>query len=332
MTLGFRLVFLWLFLGATCLKAALPPGDHVVRLTHQEKNRWARVFVPTHGDTNTKLPLVVGLHGGGGNPRQFARVTGFEKLAQREGFLLATPAGTHPKFSRAFLTWNAGYCCGSARKEKVDDVGFLSKLLDELPKRVHVDPKRIYLMGHSNGAILTLKAAATLAPRLAAIASVAGSAGGSPPETKTITRFPLPKTPLPALFIHGRADTSVRWDGGYSGGLEPYRRDLSVLQTVKLWTDAMGCKNPVVLHGKTPRFAKTHQYLGCKENVSVNLIELPVHAHSWPGSTQRFGRIRKLLSSRSASVDPEEFSASVAIWEFFRTKTNSPDAPPQKGN
>jgi polyhydroxybutyrate depolymerase len=55
-------------------------------------------------------PLILVLHGGGGNPDRTARLTGFTGPAVRKGYAVVYPAGT----GRRLLSWNAGYCCASA--------------------------------------------------------------------------------------------------------------------------------------------------------------------------------------------------------------------------
>ena len=57
----------------------------------------------------------------------------------------------HPEGTGTPKSWNAGGCCSPASTEGVDDMGFMSALVDEAAKRLCVDPSRVYLMGLSNG-------------------------------------------------------------------------------------------------------------------------------------------------------------------------------------
>lgn len=100
---------------------------------------------------NGRLPLVLVLHGGGGNAAVAENMTGFTEKAAKEGFIVVYPEGSS-RFKDKLLTWNAGHCCGYAMHNRVNDVGFINALLDKLIQDYPVDPKRIYATGMSNGA------------------------------------------------------------------------------------------------------------------------------------------------------------------------------------
>src|ERR1700739_393409 len=81
------------------------------------------ICVPkAYNDTQTPIPLVLVLHGGGGNADQAARPTGMNEAADKAPFIAVFPEGTARKESR-LLTWNAGNCCGYAYANQMDDVG-----------------------------------------------------------------------------------------------------------------------------------------------------------------------------------------------------------------
>src|SRR5258708_5691890 len=97
-----------------------------------------RVHPPTRYNPQTTYPLVIALHGGVGNAAHFAATTGFDQKADQEGFIVVYPQGTG-----LLPTWDAVHCCGEAFKTRVDDVGFISALIDVLVSSQHVDPKRV---------------------------------------------------------------------------------------------------------------------------------------------------------------------------------------------
>ncbi|MGV3591646.1 MAG: hypothetical protein ACO1PZ_08135 [Gammaproteobacteria bacterium] len=70
-------------------------------------------------------PLVILLHGGGGNGENMVEQTGFDAVAAREGLVAVYPYGTSALFDNVLLTWNAGHCCSHAMREDVDDVRFI---------------------------------------------------------------------------------------------------------------------------------------------------------------------------------------------------------------
>jgi len=98
-------------------------------------------------------PLVLVLHGGGGNASIAEGMTGFSELAEKTGFIVVYPEGSG-RFRGRLLTWNAGHCCGHAMEQRVDDVAFISALLDRLGADYPVDPRRIYVTGMSNGGMM----------------------------------------------------------------------------------------------------------------------------------------------------------------------------------
>ena len=115
------------------------------------QTRTYQVHVPAN--LATKVPLVLVLHGAGGSGAYAARYTSMNEVADREGFLAVYPDGTAPLPTLNNLrTWNAAHCCGGAYRKNIDDVGFLAALIKKLTKEYPVDPKRVYVVGHSNGA------------------------------------------------------------------------------------------------------------------------------------------------------------------------------------
>lgn len=200
--------------------AGLPsPGfaaaaDAVQRMSLQHDGD-ARSYVvrvaPGLTQTRRRVPLVLILHGGGGNAEITERMTGFTTKAEKEGFIVVYPEGSS-RFKDKLLTWNAGHCCGYALNNKVDDVGFISALIDKLVRDYPVDPKRIYATGISNGGMMSHRLGIELPHKLAAIASVVGALFG---DEK------MPAQPVSALMINGMLDQSVPYQGGPPGGRFP---------------------------------------------------------------------------------------------------------------
>ncbi len=153
----------------------LEPGDHEFALTFDSRSRYFLVHVPPQAMAGEPLPVVLALHGGGGNPEQFKSENGVDEVADAAGFIAVYPAGTGG-LPRTLLTWNTGTdCCGFALEQDVDDVGFLVAVVDDLDSRTEVDSRRVYFTGHSNGGIMAYRIAAEAAERVAAIAPVAGA-------------------------------------------------------------------------------------------------------------------------------------------------------------
>ena len=246
------------------------------------------------------VPLVLVLHGGGGNADNAERMTGFTEKAEKEGFIVVYPEGTG-RFRKKHLTWNAGHCCGIAMKRRVDDVGFIGALLDKLLVDYPIDPKRVYATGMSNGGMMTHRLGIGLADRLAAIAPVVATLFGD--ET-------TPPHPVSALMINGLLDKSVPPEGGSPGGRFPSAWDGTptkpALEQAAFWAEADGCR------GDSERIDEG-QYLltqyHCPAGRAVALYLIKDNGHAWPGGQR---------GSRLGDKPGTALNATDLIWTFFK--------------
>jgi polyhydroxybutyrate depolymerase len=248
------------------------------------------VHPPKGYDGKTPLPLVLVLHGAVQGATNVERMSGMSVKADKENFLVAYPNGT----SRSGLapTWNAGACCGYAMTKKVDDVGFLSALIDRLERDYTVDPKRIFVTGISNGGMMSYRLACELADRVAAIAPVEGA---QDVECR-------PSGPVSVVIFHGTADLLVPYKGGRTPfQIGPVRTDTSVRSTVAFWVKQDGCST-------APKHEETSQlridtYSGCKDGTGVALYTIKGGHHMWPGTP----------------LSRNQVPATDIMWSFFAT-------------
>ena len=248
-------------------------GVSTVTLKHGGLDRSYLLVVPKQFKPGP-VPVVVALHGVTSNARAMLAVTEMQRYADRDGFL-----GVIPNGSGGLSGWNAGWIDLSGGK--ADDVGFIRTILDRTEKEFSVDKKRVYVLGHSNGAFLTNKVAAELGYRVAAFASVAGSIG-----LKTGERIPNPKAPTSALFIHGLADSVVSYDGTVKALIAP----VSAPDAAAFWAkaDAAGPKPTKTDYagGKAVRTL----YARGRDGTEVELITTKNGLHDFPGAPTRRGR------------------------------------------
>lgn len=272
-------------------------------LSHQGRERSYVIEVPATAD-EARLPVVIVLHGGGGDAGNAARMTGFSGKAAREGFIVIYPNGTARRFSGDHFTWNAGHCCGYAMRHHVDDVGFIRRLIDIAVARDNADPHRIYVAGMSNGALMTHRLGIELGSRLAAIAPVAGGLFG---DEKA------PAAPLSALIINGALDRSIPLEGGPTEGRFKASWDGAPLRPgayqEEFWAAANGCEAEAREERPGPHLLLRHY--GCPQGREVARFIVEDGGHAWPGGEQG----SRLGDPPSAALD-----ATDAIWEFFKTK------------
>jgi len=287
--------------------AAGPAGYYLKQsqtLMHGGIKRSYEVRVPKGLDkSGSRVPLVLVLHGGGGNGVNAEAMTGFTEKAVKEGFVVVYPEGTG-RFAGRFLTWNAGHCCGRAMEKRVDDVGFINVLLDRLIKDYPVDPKRVYVTGLSNGGMMTHRLGIELSHRITAIAPVIATLFGD--EKK-------PAHPVSALMINGMLDQSVPYQGGSPGGRFPDAWDgttaLPALAQATFWAGANGC---VATPDEQDQGAFVVTRYRCPDGKDVAFYLVKDNGHAWPGGKSGTRRGDKPSSS---------IHATDVIWVFFKAQT-----------
>jgi polyhydroxybutyrate depolymerase len=298
-------MLLGLFLFATMIQTEIPltPGEHTRTLVVAERQRTYFAHVPRSYDGSKPVPVVLAFHGGGSNARQMEHFCGLTDKAEAEGFVVVYPSGTGR--TEQLLTWNGGNCCGYAQHEKVDDVEFVRKLLDDLERIAKVDADRIYATGMSNGAILSYRLAAELSDRIAAIAPVGGPMG---------TKECHPQRPVPVLHFHGTDDKFAPFNGGRGERSLSQTDFYSVEHSIGCWVKANECRAEPVVIEEQPKVADgtkvTRKTWGSGKNGSeVVLIEIASAGHTWPGRQPALLYLGK--STKNISANDE-------MWEFFK--------------
>ncbi len=190
---------------------------------------WLRV--PSGYDAARPTGLVVGLHGYTSNSVELDSYFGLSAETERRGLLLALPEGTRNDQGHRF--WNAtGACCNFYRSE-VDDSAYLSAVITEVSARYAVDPRRVWVVGHSNGGYMSHRFACEHADQVAGIVSLAGMQNIDPSACR-------PTAPVTVLQVHGTGDDTVMFAGAGS----PERADSypSARETVFEWARLDGCR------------------------------------------------------------------------------------------
>lgn len=237
-------------------------------------------------------PLIIALHALGSNPLLMEAMTMFSPLADQEGFIVAYPAGIRSS-DAGVSSWNARFCCRDAKAEGVDDIGFLSALIDELTARYRIEG--VLITGFSNGGMLSHLAGIELADKITAIAPVAATVGREIVEL-------APKRPVPALIVHGDSDRLVPFDE------RDDERFLAASKAVEYWVRENKCApGPEV--EETPEL-KMEWYRPRDGGAEVDLCLVKGAGHVWPGS-------RVYMRTEP---DPRTLDASALIWKFFRSQ------------
>lgn len=162
--------------------------------------------VPATYDADRSYPLLVLLHGFGGTSLLNQVYLGFANAADARDILVVAPDGTVDRDGKPF--WNASDGCCDIYGTGVDDVAYLSSLVEDIRAAYNVDSQRVYAVGHSNGGYMSYRLACERADLFTAITSLAGVAAFGDPSVC------VPSEPVSVLQVHGDADETVPYGGG----------------------------------------------------------------------------------------------------------------------
>ncbi|MEH2411705.1 MAG: PHB depolymerase family esterase [Nostoc sp.] len=272
-------------------KEKIVNGDNYGELYDQGKLRTYYFYTPKSYNPDRPMPLVLVFHGDDGSGRSISNVTRFNELADQKGFIVVYPDGIDQKWS---LRGNA--------QGRVDDVLFVSALIDHLQQQISIDSHKVYATGFSRGGILTQALACKLPDKIAGFASVAGSL---PVRLKPNCQ---PQTPISMLMINGTNDHDVLYEGDdhtQRGAL------VSISDMVDFWRSHDQCTSS----NQSPQFSevqvKTSLYKGCSGNSEVWQLAVVNGGHFWPGGSSTDESLNKFNAKLG-------LNASETIWNFFQ--------------
>jgi polyhydroxybutyrate depolymerase len=272
--------------------------------------RTYRVHVPAGYREDQPTPLVVVLHGAFSTSAEMEKHTGFSALADREGFAVVYPDGIG--ILGLLQHWNAGHCCGKAAADGIDDVGFVASVIEDAKSYLNIDSSRIFMVGFSNGAMLTHRFAAERPEMLAAAAPLAGAIGSRGDADAPGWQIPEPQSGVPMIMFHGREDRRIPYGETESGSDAGGPGYATAAASSTFWSSNNGCESH--RREQSPSFAgvTVDTWSDCEQNAEVQLFTLGEWGHRWPGPyyTRQTGPQGALY----------EFDASEIIWAFFESR------------
>jgi polyhydroxybutyrate depolymerase len=269
------------------------------------------IHLPPGYDNRQKLPMVVVVHGAFDTGKGMQKFSGFSALADRKNFIVLYPNGIG--ILGYLQHWNAGHCCGKAQADQIDDIGFVAAAITSAGRRFNVDPKRIYMLGFSNGGMFTYRFAAEKGDLLAGAAALAASIGSRTSEDETGWQIPVPPNGVPFLIMHGTADTSVPYAGQASRRRGTPRFYESVADSAAFWRSANGCKAPGSTRQLRNGAVEQTKWSDCTSKKPVWLYKLNGWGHIWPGP---------YFTAELKPDDPfRNFDAAEIIWNFFKNQS-----------
>ena len=286
-----------------CTPAAIAAVEAVAfysenRSTHTLQSsgltREYRLHVPAGYDASRPTPLVISLHGAGMWPAAQQRTSEWDRVADREGFIVAYPSGISRRGPRI---WQV-----TSGPSHLRDVAFISDLIDELSRSYNIDAQRIYANGFSNGGGMSFVLSCTLSDRIAAIGLVDAA-------------LTLPfgwcrdQRPVPMIAFHGNSGEAAPYKGGSSW----VSLGRSIFQDVEgfmaSWARRNQCAGKPVV-SSAARDVTRLAYENCASSAPVVLYRLEGGGHTWPGG----GHIaRWFVGTTNRNID-----ASSVMWEFYK--------------
>lgn len=265
-----------------CGKGDVKTGMGEYSLYHDGIERRYLVYIPSSYDYNTRLPVVIALHGDMSNPEGMEELTHISEYANSRGVIVIYPEG-----SGFFRTWNAGNCCGWAVQHKVDDVGFIKEILTQTSANLCIDSENIFAVGFSNGGMMAYRLGCEASDLFKGIASVSG-------VMTTYECNPLHSVSI--VHFHGTEDDYVPYNGGESSFYPT--SFTSVSETIVFWRDKNNCsETPSIIFNNTE--VQCIEYEGCNNERKVILCTVEGGGHTWPGGEEIdfFGKTTQSISA-----------------------------------
>lgn len=298
--------------------ASTVEADSVVSLVVDGMLRRALIHAPAQPAAHP-MPLVVVLHGGGGNAESMANATGWARKAAAENFITVFPQGLARDPSRPARfrgnppVWNDGSGRFYGERTGPSDVHFMASLLDEMNSCYAVDTRRVFFTGFSNGASMAFRIGAELPGRVAAIAPLAGALWEAPQRLDPpVALLAMSGTEDPLNPIEGGMPRLSREAGHDAGLIVGGRAKPPLRLTMAHWSRAVGGTGEMISRIASGGVV-SEQWSPGLGGTQVVLTLIEGHGHHWPGGEAE-------MPDAMAGPRSDRLNATDAIWRFFSTQ------------
>ncbi len=145
--------------------------------TMADEVRYYTIATPSGYNGTTPTPLIVNLHAYFESITQYRTTLSIDSIAEANNVIIVYPLGDTCRWNfkplfflpNTGIGWNAGIIGGD-----FDDVTFISRVLDSVQANYNIDSTKIYCMGVSSGAFMTMKLGAAIGNRFTAMANIIG--------------------------------------------------------------------------------------------------------------------------------------------------------------
>ncbi len=277
-------------------------------MRHGDLNRTYLLRLPKEYKADgSKYPLVVFLHGGGETSSAVDSLTKntLLPLADQTHAILIYPDG----YGRQ---WHDGNTVGSRSRANIDDVGFLSALVDKMTQEYQVNPTKVYFVGVSNGAMMVSRILCEKADTITAAVMVAGSI----PEP--IYDKCHPSRPVSTLMMSGTDDPIVPYQGGditLIGNIKNGGRVVPAETALMHWAHAIGAGPDKLIQRDLPDTdtnddTRVQRWSVENSGHEAVLYRIIGGGHTWPSG-------RQYLPVRIIGKTSQDIIASDVVWSFL---------------
>lgn len=252
--------------GSLTKTSAQPPAHQLITLQHDGVERSFFVHVPP--GTADSYPLLIALHPYSSSGLAMAALTGFDAIADAEGFIVAYP-------NSADDNWGED----TTLETNPDDVGFIEAVIDTMVAEFDVDAGQVYLTGFHNGGLMAYRLACEVPERFKSVAVVGPLMFGYQRDACPATA----SAPVDMLIIRGTNDPLYQAD---TYTYQPIYNNtkqyliLGVDDTLAFWTGRNGCDLESV--STVNDLANTRLYDACEGDTRVALYSIEGGKENWP--------------------------------------------------
>jgi polyhydroxybutyrate depolymerase len=288
----------------SCKKNTTAPIDNVYRFNEtiivDGIDRTYILNLPPNYYETVDFSLVIAMHGGGGSAQQFEATNKLTEKANTAKFIVVYPEGVQSTGLLKARSWNAGGCCDYAVAQNINDVKFISLLIDKLVSKYKINAKKVYATGHSNGGMLAYRLACELSNKITAIA---------PNSCTMVAPTCNPSRPVPILHMHSVLDTHVPYQGGIVNGIGTKGVYMPPIDSVmNVWSFKNTCTNTAQVVANDANYKLT-KWTNCSGNVTIQYYLTKDGGHGWPGG---------LPGGPNSDTPSTVINANNLLWDFFQ--------------
>lgn len=257
--------------------------------------RYHRIILPDSFTNN--MPLVLNLHGYTSNGWQQMHYTGMNETADSNGFVLVYPNGLYDSYMMQFWDSSVDY-------EEVNDIGYISALIDSMSANYQIDESRVYVCGMSNGGAMAHQLACDLGEKIAAVASVTGT------MNTTMYDNCYPERAIPVMQIHGTEDIVFPYYGMTENWIMGTTLPIDGVVAHWVWENWCWGMDSTNLPDIDPTDLSTitkYTYSNCTDDVSVEFYKVNGGGHTWPNG----------LQIPWQPWTNRDINTNQVIWDFF---------------